>query len=58
MEFESPRELLRRRGVFCEMVGQSGERERLEEIIWGEGGSEGSGSRSGSSGQGSASGSG
>ena len=58
VEFESPRELLRRRGVFCEMVGQSGERERLEEIIWGEGGSEGSGSRSGSSGQGSASGSG
>ena len=58
VEFESPRELLRRRGVFYEMVGQSGERERLEEIIWGEGESEGSGSRNGSSGQGSASGSG
>jgi ABC-type multidrug transport system fused ATPase/permease subunit len=33
VEFGTPRELLRRRGTFWEMVGQSGEKERLVEII-------------------------
>ncbi|KAL9015884.1 MAG: hypothetical protein Q9185_006740 [Variospora sp. 1 TL-2023] len=37
VEYDAPRELLARRGVFWEMVEQSGERDRLEEIILGVG---------------------
>lgn len=37
VEFDSPRNLLQARGLFWEMVGQSGEKERLEGIILGEG---------------------
>ena len=33
VEFDEPRKLMEKRGVFWEMVGQSGEKERLEEII-------------------------
>ncbi|KAI4097604.1 MAG: hypothetical protein LQ344_000337 [Seirophora lacunosa] len=35
VEYDTPRELLAQRGVFWEMVEQSGERDRLEEIILG-----------------------
>lgn len=38
MEFGSPRDLLRRRGVFWDMVGKSGERGGLEDVIFGGGG--------------------
>lgn len=48
VEYGSPRELLEKKGLFSDMVGQSGERDRLEEIILrpGEGSSGGSGSGS------------
>lgn len=45
-EYDSPRRLLEKEGMFWEMVGQSGEKERLEEIIMGKG--EGGSSESGS----------
>lgn len=35
VEFDTPKSLLAKRGVFWEMVEQSGERDRLEEIILG-----------------------
>ncbi|KAL8648048.1 MAG: hypothetical protein Q9210_005213 [Variospora velana] len=35
VEYDTPRELLAQRGVFWEMVEQSGERDRLEEILLG-----------------------
>lgn len=49
VEYDSPRRLLEQEGMFWEMVGQSGEKERLEEIIRGSGeGERGSSSESGS----------
>lgn len=46
VEFDSPRRLLEKQGLFWEMVEQSGEKEELQEIILGENG-EGSSNRSG-----------
>lgn len=37
VEYDSPRNLLEKQGVFWEMVGQSGEKEKLQEIILGNG---------------------
>lgn len=45
VEYDSPRRLLEKQGLFWEMVGQSGEKEQLQEIILG-GNGEGSSSRS------------
>ncbi|MCJ1306471.1 hypothetical protein MMC25_000114 [Agyrium rufum] len=51
LEFDTPKNLLEKKGVFWEMVGQSGEKERLEDIIRGAGeGSSGRGSGRGSRG--------
>ena len=48
IEYDSPRNLLEQEGAFWEMVGQSGEKEKLEEIILGVGeGSSGGGSSHG-----------
>ena len=33
VEFDTPKALLDRKGVFCDMVQQSGERGRLEQLI-------------------------
>ena len=52
VEYDSPRNLLEQEGVFWEMVGQSGEKDKLEEIILGSG----EGSSGGSSGESSESG--
>lgn len=49
VEYDSPRRLLEKQGLFWEMVGQSGEKEELQEIIFG-GDGKGSSSRSGGSG--------
>ena len=57
VEYDSPRELLKKQGVFWEMVKQSGERENLEEIILGEEAGHGEGSSTGSRSSGSRSGS-
>ena len=49
VEYDSPRRLLEKEGMFWEMVGQSGEKERLEEIIMGKGEGEGEGEEGGGS---------
>ena len=54
VEFDSPKNLLDKKGMFWEMVGQSGEKDRLEEIILGaagngEGSSQSGGSKEGGS---------
>lgn len=41
VEYDSPRQLLLKQGLFWEMVGQSGEKEELQKIILGGGANEG-----------------
>ena len=53
VEFDSPKNLLEKKGLFWEMVGQSGEKDRLEEIILGSAGNGEGSSKSGESREGS-----